>query len=258
VEQGLTNAALLGANGEVHQPSEVFYKKPILIERGSFRPITWVNFDMMRGAARQFNALAGECAKTVEVFEITMNNLMASGTLDHRDFLDRAALANAMGKNVLISNYAEYYRLAEYLWRYTQERIGLVMGIPNLREIFNEKYYDKLDGGILESFGRLFKNGLKLYVYPTLEEGAGGSKVITVGDMKVEPKLRKLFEHIRDNGDVVAIEDYKKEYLGIYSRDVLEKIKTRDNAWEKMVPPEVAALIKERGYFGYGAGVGKR
>jgi len=47
VEQGLTDAAMFTAAGEVVQPSEVLYKKPILVERGSFRPVTKLTLDLL-------------------------------------------------------------------------------------------------------------------------------------------------------------------------------------------------------------------
>src|SRR5207245_4986122 len=96
-----------------------------------------------------------------------MRNLLAGGTeVDLRDFLARAEVLAACGMTVLISDYFEYYRLAAYLsWR-TRERIAIVMGVPSVYELFDEKYYADLHGGILENVGRLFKNDLKIYVYP--------------------------------------------------------------------------------------------
>lgn len=42
-----------------------------------------------------------------------------------------------------------------------------------MQELFREKHYVDLDGGILEGFGRLLKYDLKLYVYPTLDDKTG-------------------------------------------------------------------------------------
>ena len=89
------------------------------------------------------------------------------------DFLARADVLAACGMTVLISDYFEYYRLAAYLARNTSRKLGVVMGAGSLRELFDEQYYADLDGGILESFGRLFKNDLKLYVYPLLDQQTG-------------------------------------------------------------------------------------
>ena len=252
VEQGLSNATLISATGEVLQPSEVLHKRPILVERGSFRPVTKVNIDMLDGARQQFvHDAEVKDEEVVELMEITMRNLLSSGSIDHRDFLARADTINAVGKMVLISNYAEYYKLAAYLQRYTKSRIGIVMGIPNLKELFDVKYYDKLEGGILESFGRLFKNDLKLYVYPFLDPSL--DQLTTAPEVEIPEHLKHLFKHLLENGYIEAIEHFHKEYLGIFSRSILSHIRDHDHRWEEMVPEEVATIIKDRHFFGYRA-----
>jgi hypothetical protein len=161
-------------------------------------------------------------------------------------------ILGALGKTVLISNYAEYHRLASYLFRQTRKKIGIVMGIPSLREIFEEKYYEDLEGGILESFGRLFKNDLKLYVYP-LQDSATGA-LITAGNMRVAPNLRHLYSYLIENRFIEGLRDMNERFLPIFSRDVLAKIKSGNPSWEEMVPAQVAQLIKQRKLFGYQAG----
>ena len=253
VEKGLSNAALIGDKGEVLQPSEVLHKKPILIERGSFRPVTYVNLDMLDGARELFvsevKAKEGDEEDIVELMEITMSNLLTTGSIDHRDFLARADIINAVGKMVLISNYAEYYKLAAYLQRYTKSRIGIVLGIPNLKELFDEKYYEVLDGGILESFGRLFKNDLTLYVYPFLDPAY--PELTTISNMDVPEHVTHLFKHLVQSGYIEQIEKVHREYMGIFSRAILAKIRQHDHSWEKMVPPAVAERIKQNHFFGY-------
>jgi len=150
---------------------------------------------------------------------------------------------------VLISDYFEYYRLAAYLsWR-TRERIGIVMGVPSLIQLFEEKYYTSLPGGILESFGRLFKHNLKLYVYPLLDADTG--KIITKDTMQVAPDLIKLYGYLADRGSFVDLDNHNADHLSIFSRDVLAKISAGEDDWESMVRKEVADLIKSRSFFGY-------
>jgi hypothetical protein len=251
VQLGLTGAAMFGANREVLQPSEVFYKKAILVERGSFRPVTHVNLDMLRAACEKFRgdpAVAGK--PVVEVMEVTMRNLLAGNTqVDRRDFLARADMLAACGMTVLISDYFEYYRLAGYLARQTRERIGIVMGVPSLIELFDEKYYTQLPGGILESFGRLFKNDLKLFVYPLRPNQA--DELTTVENVQVAPELKPLYDYLAGRGSFVQLDNFNPDYLPIFSRDVLKRIAAGDGSWEKMVPIEVAAVIKNRGLLGY-------
>ena len=255
VQLGLSNAAMFSATGEVLQPSEVLYKKPILVERGSFRPLTHVNVDMLRSAHEKFSR-EPEVAEepVVSLMEITMHNLQsaggqADGEIDLRDFLARADMLAACGKTVLISDYFEYYRLAAYLARYTKKKIGIAMGAGSLCELFDEKYYARLDGGILESFGRLFKNDLKLYIYPLLDRKTG--ELTTVENLQVAPELRKLYAYLVEKGCIEQLHNYNPAYLPIFSRDVLQQIKAGDPAWCEYVPAEVADVIRLRGFFGH-------
>lgn len=248
----LSDAAMFSASGEVLQPSEVLYKKPILVERGSFRPVTHVNMDMLHCAREQFaRSLDDPDAEIVELMEITMKTLLATGSINYSDFLARAELLASAGTTVLISNYFEYFRLASYLRRYTKRPIGITMGIPSLQDIFKENFYENLEGGILESFGRLFKNDTRLYIYPFQEPDTG--RLITVEKLKIEPHLRNLYMHLVENGYIESIDFYNKDYLHIFPYNVLKKIAANDESWEQMVPENVAALIKQHGYFGYGA-----
>ena len=250
VSQGLTNAVMFTADGETVQPAEVFHKKAILVERGSFRPVTYATNDMLDGARRVILAQSG-CSEQdlIVLMEMTLENLLAEGQLNHADFLARVDILGALGRTVLISKFGEYYRLAGYLSRYTNRMIGLVMGVPSLMEIFDEKYYLNLEGGILEALGRMFKGELKLYVYPMIDEGTG--KIVTAKQLEVAPNLRSLFQYLIDNQFIEEIAHYHAEYLRIYPADALAKLQRGDSGWERMVPPEVVQIIKEREFFGY-------
>ncbi|HYS96346.1 MAG TPA: TonB-dependent receptor [Chthoniobacterales bacterium] len=254
VSQGLTDAVMFTADGEMVQPSEILHKKAILIERGSFRPVTYATNDMLEGARGQFLKESG-CSEedTVVLMEMTLENLLSEGQLNHADFLARVDILGALGRTVLISKFGEYYRLAGYLSRYTNRMIGLVMGVPSWIEILDEKYYLNLEGGILEALGRMFKHGLKLYVYPMIDETTGA--ILSATKVHVAPNLRALFQYLIDNCYIQEIADYRKDFLRIYPATVLAKLKAGDKSWEEMVPPEVAQIIKEREFFGYRAAV---
>lgn len=250
VQLGLSGAAMFGPDRTVLQPSEALRKRPVLVERGSFRPTTLVNIDMLETALAKFTAEALEGQSVLPLAELTMRNLLAGGSdVDRRDFLARADLLAACGLTVLISDYFEYYRLAAYIASRTNERIGIVMGVPSLLELFDEKYYTQLPGGILESFGRLFKNDLCIYVYPLKKTEI--EVLQTVDNLEVESSLRPLYEYLAMRGSFVPLDNYCAEYLSIFSRDVLQKISIGDCAWESMVPDAVADLIKQRSFFDY-------
>src|SRR5438876_581185 len=217
VTQGLTDSAMFTAGGEVVQAAEVLYQKPILVERGSFRPVTKVTIDMLNCAQAQFvQEPQAQGEEIIVLMEMTLRNLTGDGgVIDHKDFLDRVDLLGSLGKTVLISNYARYFRLASYLSRYTKKMIGIAMGVPSLREIFEEKYYTDLECGILEAVGRLFKNALRVYAYPLLDPATGA--IITAGNLRVAPHLRHLHAYLIENHFIQSIRDYNEACLPIFS-----------------------------------------
>ncbi|WP_369137029.1 TonB-dependent receptor [Modestobacter versicolor] len=249
VQLGLSGAAMFGPDRQVLQPSEVLRKRAILVERGSFRPPTVVNIAMLEQAQEKFvQDPAVDEQEVLLLTELTMANLRAGGdVVDRRDFLARADLLAACGLTVLISDFLAYHRLAAYLsWR-TDRRIGMVMGVPSLIDMFDEATHAHLPGGILESFGRLLKNDLRLFVHPMLRDG----EVVTVDTVQVADELQPLFDYLARRGSFVGLDDYDPAHLPILSRDVLRRIPTDDESWEAMVPPEVSGLIRKRGFFGY-------
>ena len=250
VQLGLSGAAMFGPTGEVLQPSEVLRKRPVLVERGSFRPVTKVNIDMIRSARERFEAepeVKGD--QIVELMEITMRNLLTEGRIDLSDFLARADVLAAVGKTVLISDYFEYYRLAAYLTRYTSEPIALTMGVSSLLDLFTEQYYAGLEGGILEAFGKLFTKDLRIYVYPLKNRTTG--VIQTVENVEIDGNLRSLYAYLMERGRIKQLDNFDESVLHIFSRDVLKRIRENDVSWEGMVPTEIADIIRRRHFFGY-------
>ena len=250
VHCGLSSAAMFRADGTVIQPADAFYKRPVLLLRGSFRPVTNVTADMLHCSLAGFvQEPANQGEDILVVTEMTLNNLVENNVIDNRDFLDRVDILGTLGSPVLITNFGEFYRLANYLQHQTQKLIGLVMGVPTLQQIFEEKYYTQLAGGILESFGRLFKNDLKLYVYPLKDPKTGA--IISANNLRVAPKLQHLYNYLIENQHIQPIRDYNPENLGIFSRDVYRKMREHDPSWVHDVPPGVALMICQRNLLGY-------
>lgn len=249
VMQGLADAAMFTAEGEAVSPGEMLYGKDVLVLRGGFRPVTNTMMNMLENARTQFfsGATAGE-NKSVILMEMTLHNLTGGSGVDAADFLARAMLLRELGQTVLITSLAHFYSVAVYLSRFRIRRIGIILGVPALVRVFEEKYYTDLEGGILEAFGRLFKFGVELLVYPALDEKCG---VITVENFEVAPQLRHLYRYLVDSRLVIPIRNYDRSQLGIFPRDVLAMIQKGDERWKQLVPAEVARLICSQCYFGY-------
>ena len=249
VKGGMTDAVMFSPEGKNVLPAKILYKKNILALRGSFRPVTKVNVEMYLNSIKLFLKQKNvDLEKTQVVFEITLSNLKTDGEIDEQDFLDRAKLLCSLGQTVLISNFKEYYKLVEYFSLYTKKKIGITMGINNLIEIFNPKYYTQLSGGILEAFGKLFFKNVKVFAYPMLDENG---KIVNSDNLKVHPRMKELYKFFKYNGKVEDVVDYDINHLKIFSREVLKLINNGDSKWEDMLPKGVSKLIKEQKLFGY-------
>jgi hypothetical protein len=251
VELGLSGAAMFGPNGEVLQPSEVLHDKRVLLVRGSFRPVCHVHLDMLKHARERMTADFGaDDGRTVELAELTLRNLRGDRPeVDRADFLARADMLGALGKTVLISDFFEFYRLAEYVHRYTRQRSAIVMGAGTLREVFDESAHASLDGGIFESLGRLLRNDLAIYVYPLLAKVTGA--LTKVDSFDAGRNLQGVFQSLVLRGAIRQLETWTPECLPIFSQDALAKIRQGDPSWEAMVPEAVARVIRERHLLGY-------
>jgi len=248
IRNDMTDAVMFGPDGNNLLPAAVLYKKNILALRGSFRPVTKVNMDMYQKSLDIFvREQTVDADNTIVIFEITLANLRSSGEIDEQDFMDRAELLCSLGQTVMISKFSEYYKLVEYFNNFTKARIGLTMGVNNLEDIFDEKYYRHLSGGILEAFGKLFFKDLKVYLYPMMNPETG--QIMTSNNIKVHPRMKELYKFFKYNGKVMDIIDYDPDVLNIFSRDVLKKIVNGEPGWEDMLPAGVAELIKEKHLF---------
>ncbi|MDB4180197.1 TonB-dependent receptor [Flavobacteriaceae bacterium] len=249
VKGGMTDAVMFSPEGKNVLPAKILYKKNILALRGSFRPVTKVNVEMYLNSIKLFLKQKNvDLEKTQVVFEITLSNLKTDGEIDEQDFLDRAKLLCSLGQTVLISDFKEYYKLVEYFSLYTKKKIGLTMGINNLIEIFDPKYYTHLSGGILEAFGKLFFKNVKVFAYPTLDKDG---LIVNSDNLKVHPRMKELYKFFKYNGKVEDVVDYDIDHLKIFSREVLKLINSGDSKWEDMLPKGVSKLIKEQKLFGY-------
>lgn len=253
VKYGFSDAAVFGSNGKNLQPSEVLYKKHIVVVRGRFRPVINVHMDMLNTGVKQFlDEQDVDKTNVVVLTELTLQSLKErnadlTAEIDEKDFLDRVDILCSLGQTVMISNFQEYYKLVAYLSTITSLKMGVVLGYPNLEYIFSEEHYKDLPGGILESFAALFSRKVKLFIYPTLRDGL----IWNCQRFNLPPHLIDLYRYLIANNKIEDILDYNKNNLNVQTDKVLQLIKQGAEGWEEYVPAEVAAIIKSRCLFGY-------
>jgi len=245
-----SRAIMFQPDGSVVVPANMLYKKNILTIRGSFRPVTKVNVDMIEQGALSFYELPGVDKKnTVVLAEISLNDQRGNDLgASESDLIARVRLLNSLGYSVMVSDYTRYFSLRAYFRRYTNLQIGVVLGMVNIKQIFDEKMYKGVEGGILEGFGKLFPDNTRLFVYPELNDEG---KVANFKDIKVPDHLRYLYRHLLENEFVFGIECSDDELLDIYSREVLAKIEKGDKEWENCLPKDTVDRIKRNSLFGY-------
>ena len=249
VKEKMTDAVIFSPDGINHQPADILYKKNILTIRGSFRPVTKVNIDMLENAMSKFIQDKKVNRDEIQVvFEITLSNLKMEGEVDEKDFLDRVDILCSLGYTVMISNYKKYYKLVEYLSQFTKSRMGLVIGVDNLVEMFDESYYRNLNGGIMEAFGIIVTRDLKIYLYPYKPDT--DTPLQNSQNIDIHPRIKPIYNYLFSNGRIVDL-DYNQDVLHIFSRDVLKLIRESNNSWEKMVPNGVFDIIRTKSLFGF-------
>lgn len=256
LQEGVTHAIMFDERGDIVLPADYLYKKDVLVVRGSYRPPTLLSFDMIKAGLDDFAPSIGKGPDDiVTVSEITISTLKAdSGEIAKEDFLARVDLLCAMGQKVLITNYPQYYKLANYFAHMNVPNLGLVLGIYNFQQIFTEEYAN-VEGGILGALGQLFRNNVKVYIYPyKSEEG----QLESLDNLEVPVQFKHLYNHLKGANQIENVKNPNKDHLHIYSSKVLQMIVNNEPGWEKMVPPSVAKTINEKCLFGHPCFIDKK
>jgi len=230
--------------------SEFLYKKSLMVVRGNYRPPTLVSVDVIKSSFEQFkNELDVVAEKAHVMAELTLSNLKVNGELDEKDFLDRADLLCALGQTVIISDCNNHQALINYLSDFKIKKLGLVIGVRELLEIINNKYYKNQDGRLLVAFGELFSRNIKIYAYPAIQQNS--KELLTAKTLPVPDGIRFLHQYLLENQHIVEVENYNEDLLHIFPQSVLKLIQEGDETWERMVPSKLVVLIKEKEMFDY-------
>ena len=250
LKQGMTHAIMFDEQGSVVLPADHLHKKDVLVVRGSFRPPTLVSFDMIKSSLAQFSKdIEQDESEIVAVSEITISTLKAeAGDVTNEDFLARVDLLCALGQKTLITNYPQYYKLANYFARMSVPNLGLMLGIYNFQQVFTDTEYSNTEGGILSALGQLFRDNVRVYIYPYKSEKG---VVESLDNLIVPENFKHVFTHLKENKKILDVANPNKALLHIYSSKVLQMITSNEPGWEAMVPPSVAKEINEKCLFGH-------
>lgn len=248
IVKSYTDAVMFDENGNIKLAKDELYRKNIILTRGSYRPPTKVNQDILRTGLDNFSADI-KSGEIVSLAEITINHLKEDGEMTQEDFLARVDLLASLNQKVLITNMPEFYKLTNYISKFKPGNMALVFGVYNFMQLFDLNY-NQLQGGILEALGLLFRTNLKVYLYP-YKENDENDKLVDLNSVEVEGKQAHLLEYIKSSGNIKELKGFNDKFLHIYSRKVLEMIRNNEAGWEEFVPEEIAKTINDKCLFGH-------
>ena len=251
IKRNFTQSVIFDSNGDIVEPTDVLYKKHLLVLRGSFRPPTLVNLDMLSTGLTQFeNDLPEEERDRILVLpEISVSKLIERGEVHNEDFLARVDILQALGQKVMISNKVGFYSLKKYLASMTSGQVNFVAGVYNIESIINDDRESLHPWGMMAGIGVIRGKRTQMYIYPGRDEETGN--IINCTNAKIAQKHNDLVKYLLGRGYLKDIKHYNKDAFDIWSRVVLEMIQKGDKKWETMVPKLVADEVKKKKLFGY-------
>ena len=249
VQSSLTPIVMFGQDGNGILPQDALYNKDLLVLRGLFRPFTDIHRDMIKYGLEGFSAERKRPPEEIAFFcEINIAKFVATGEDDITDLLTRVEMLTQQGYNVMITSHFRYFRISEYFSRDKARKIGFVLSVENIYQIFDESYYEGFEGGILAAMGALFANNSKLFVYPNL---LADGNLTTVANIEIKEELKYLFLHISKNRGILPIHCSPDIIVPVDDMTLLQQIRTGDERWKESVPPEIEKRIIEEKLFGY-------
>ncbi|HAZ14593.1 MAG: hypothetical protein A2X86_00835 [Bdellovibrionales bacterium GWA2_49_15] len=251
IKRNFSPGVIFDEKGQVLRPGDALYNKNVLVLRGSFRPPTLLNLDMLEKGQLSFKRDLPEAEQQhlLALCEISMHELLERGEVDDSDFLARVDLLAALGQKVLISNHETLWSLNNYLEPMCKKKMAYVLSVYSVEAFLDVDKHLGHPQGPLAAIGQTLGQKGRIYVYPIKDEKTG--EIITVKNCHVSEKVRGLLGYLIEMGSFVDIENYNKDYLEIWSRTVLRMIENGEPGLEKMLPPVVIKVLKEKKLFGY-------
>ena len=252
VQTELTDAVVFGTDRKtLVLPSELFYKRDVMVMRGMFKPVTNVNVDMMTSGMELFTRITEVRSDPVIIVpEISVAEMRKQDSFDMQDILDRVDCLNILNYPVIVSNYLRYFRLSDYLGRYTNGKVAFVMGIPNLETLFDDAYYEGFKGGIIGAFGALLDRDTLIFVYPMYRDG-NPDDIVTTENFPVPGHLKYFYAHLRANNKILPVQNYNDANMHVWPEAVLLQIQKGPGQWQLSVPEAVSQEIIARCMFGF-------
>ena len=216
VRNGLAEAVFFSARGSAVPPTEVLYKKAIVLAPGHFGHTdpahSQVHMQLLASAIQELHGDLGETKSAPSGFFCLS---IAPPTPKEpapeiADLVGRIDSLLAAGGDVLLFRKPELYHMTTLVNRHTQAPVRFVGGLSMVIRAF-EDIYGNLEGKLLEALARLFAQNVRIHVYPMaaadLQEWLKSASIngwewsetdgwVSASELRREPPLGHLFNYL--------------------------------------------------------------
>lgn len=240
IHSGWGDALFINSNGQVENASDALWGKNILVQRAFFNPVTNTHLDIHDKGAKHFGQeFHLKHNEVTPLMEFTLNNRLKNTQLTVEDAFRKVEMITSLGRPLLVTNYALFYQLKEYLRTITDRPLGIIIGAIHLEKIFDEKFYYDLQGGILEGMGKLFDQLTRLYIYPHKTQQI----CLLTKSFRPGANMQHLYTHLTQNKSLQDIAGCDEIEEFIHSDDILKMMKNNDQRWKKLIPSSVQKIF---------------
>ena len=171
VRAGLAEAVFFSSSDSPVPPTEVLYKKAVVLAPGYFEHVDPIHAEIH---ARMLTSAIQQLRGELEETKSAPRGFFCLPAVPRKaedpppaapDLLQRIDALLARGGDVLLFREQELYTMTDFVNRYTKEPVRFVMGLSLLIRAL-ENRYSKLGGRLLEALSRLFAQNVRIYVYP--------------------------------------------------------------------------------------------
>jgi len=167
VADGYAEAVVFPGDGKLAAPTELLYKKAVVLVPGTIEDIEALHGKLMQTALKDLPAEdAADSKGAIGLFCISFVPLGAeSARLPVELIVHRAEELQKLGSGVMVFRAKELYTMSAYVNRFTKSRVHFAIGLSLLVRALQDSYKD-LAGSLLEGISRLFMQNVRLSVYP--------------------------------------------------------------------------------------------
>ena len=173
VTGGFAEAVIFPADNQLAPPSELLYKRAVVLAPGRFESVGQLHADLISETTAE---LPQEELKESKG-GLGLFCLSSSGTavrdrkIPVAEIVEHVQALQKLGYGVMVFRARELYTMSAYVNRYTKSRLHFAIGLTILVRVMEDNY-GNLPGSLLEGIARLFMQNVRLSVYPMAVEDA--------------------------------------------------------------------------------------